>query len=140
MEIIVYTQFDNVKKNKLQSEIYNATNLGPIMVFDFKILFKLLKQKISEEVIIVFLISSVDELDFLISNKEKLFHSRFILILLNDEEDLTSKGLSLYPRYIDIRHAFKEVSAILDNMIRKNIQNGWEGRKRDLVASTGEKT
>ncbi len=124
MEIIVYTQFDNVKKNELQSEIYNATNLGPIMVFNFKILFKLLKQKISEEVIIVFLISSVDELDFLISNKEKLFHSRFILILPNDEEDLTSKGLSLYPRYIDTRHSFKDVSAILDNMINKTVEKG----------------
>jgi hypothetical protein len=35
------------KKNKLQGEIYNATNWGTIMVFDYKILFKLLKQKIS---------------------------------------------------------------------------------------------
>lgn len=119
MEIIIYTQKDNPQKDTLLKRISQVSNLTYVMAFDFDNLFRLVKSKVSDQVIIVFFISSAKELDFLILNRRHLFNSRYILILPSEEESIVSKGLSLYPRYIAHRaYGFKDVAAILDKMIR----------------------
>ena len=121
MEIIIYSQIDNPQKDKLLREISQVKSLTHVMAFDFKDLFRLVKSKISDQVIIVFLISSAEELEFLISHKDRLFNSRYILILLNEEESIISKGFSLFPKYLtNADYEFTDVAAVLDKMIQNH--------------------
>ena len=121
MEIIIYTQINNAHKDKLLKEISQIINLTPVMVFDFEILFNFLKSKRSGQVVIVFLISEIEELEFLISNKVNLFNSRIILILPDRDDNFVSKGLSLYPRFHShVNYGFKDVSAVLNKMIQNH--------------------
>ena len=123
MEIIIYAQTENSQSKKLQSEIMKTSDIQPIIVFDFKSLFNVLRNHLSGEVIIVFLISFEEELDFLISSKKQLFNSRNILILPNKEKKFISKGLSLYPRYIaHPSHDLKDVSLVLNKMVQNHMQ------------------
>ena len=121
MEVIIYSKNDNPQKDKLIREVSQISNLTYVMTFDFKNLFSLVKSKISNQIVIVFLISSSKELEYLISNREYLFNSRFILILLEEEESSVSKALSLSPRYLaHTGYGFKDVAAVIDKMIRNN--------------------
>ena len=121
MEIIVYTQFDKHKNEILQNEIYQSINSRPTMVSNFKQLAKILQQKISGDVLIVFFISSIDELDYLTLNNGLLFNNRFIFILLNGNQVMVSKGLSLYPRYIaHMNHNFKDISAVVKRIVQNS--------------------
>ncbi len=128
MEIIIYTQKENPQRDNLIKRISQVLNLTYVMAFDFENLFLFVKSKLSDQVIIVFLISTVNELDFLISNRKHLFNSRYILILSSEEESMVSKALSLYPRHLaHTANGFKDVAAILDKMIRNNHVNEPEG-------------
>jgi len=121
MEIILYAHAANTQKDRLQKKIVQATGQAPDLVCDFDSLFKTIKLKISEHVIIIFLITSVEELDFLNSNAARLFNSRLILILPDEKDSSISKGLHLYPRYIAyMSHDFKDVCAVLNKMIQYN--------------------
>jgi hypothetical protein len=123
MEIIIYTQTENSQCKKLQSDIMKTSDIQPIMAFDFKRLFNVLRNHLFGEVIIVFLISFEEELDFLISSKEQLFNSRHILILPNKEREFFSKSLPLYPRYIAYsNHDLNNVSLVLNKMVRNHMQ------------------
>lgn len=135
MEIIVYTQTDNSQNEKLQREIIRTLDIQPVMAFDFKSLFDTLRYRLSREIIIVFFISFEDELDFLVSNKNKLFNSRCIMILSDKSENLTSKVLSLSPRYIaHPNQNFKDISAVLNKMIQNN-----ERQKKNLRAEESQR-
>ncbi len=124
MEIIAYTQFDKRKKEILGNEIYQSINSRPKMVSNFKQLAKALNQKISGDVLIVFFISSMDELDYLTQNNGLLFNSRFIFILLNGNQEMVSKGLSLYPRYIaHMNRDFKDISAVVKRIVQYDERN-----------------
>jgi len=102
-----------------------------VLALDFKSLFRLVKLKISDQVIIVFLISSVEDLDSLIANKERLFNSRYILILPNEEENLFSKAFLLYPRYLShTSYGFKDVIQVLEKMIKNNKTNPSVGQSK----------
>ena len=123
METIIYTQSENRQSQKLQNEILRTSSVQPVMVNDFEGLFKSLWHRISGEVIIVFLVSSENELDLLISNREKLLNSRYILILPSGADDLISKGLSLYPRYLSsTSDGFMDVAAVVRKLIENNIE------------------
>ena len=116
MEIIVFSNRDNNLKHLLVKEISHIPNLEYRMNFDFDTLFETIKFKASD-VVIVFLISFEDELDFLISTKRRFFNSRLILILPDTEKTLVSKGLSLHPRYLAQKdQGFRDVAAVLDKM------------------------
>lgn len=117
MEIILYTHVDNTQKDKLIKKISRFTNLTPVMVFDFKSLLNIIKRRISAQIIIIFLISSHEELDDLIVNKSCLFNTRSIIILPDNREMLSSKALSLHPKYIaHDNHDFCDVCAVLNKM------------------------
>lgn len=121
MEIIIYSHGDNPQKDKLLKEVSQVSNLTYVMASDFKSLFSLVKSKISDQVVIVFLISLDKELEFLISNRMHLFNSRYIIILPNEEERIISIGFSLSPRYLaHTGYGFKDVAAVLENMIKHN--------------------
>ena len=121
MEIIIYSDRDNPQKETLLKEISQVSNLTYVMTFDLESLFHLVKSKVSDQVVIVFLISHEKELETLISNRVRLFNSRYILTLTNEEESLTSKALLLYPRYLAYTgYGFKDVAAVLDKMIKSN--------------------
>ncbi|MEA1968003.1 MAG: hypothetical protein U9N77_07265, partial [Thermodesulfobacteriota bacterium] len=84
-------------------------------------MFSLVKSKVSDQVVIVLFICYEKELEFLIANRVRLFNARFILILTNGGESLTSKALLLYPRYLAYTgYGFKDVAAVLDKMINGN--------------------
>ena len=133
MEVIIYSQNDNPQKNRLIREVSQIPDLTYAMTFDFKNLFRLVKSKISDQVVIIFLISSSKELEYLISNREYLFNSRFILILLDEEESLISKALSLSPRYLaHTGYGFTDVAAVIDKMIQNNDKiSTWNDTKRN---------
>jgi len=119
MEIIIYSDKDNLYKDTLIKEVSQVSNLTYVVAFDFERLFRLVKLKVSDQVVIVFLISSVKELTFLSSNRAHLFNSRYILILPNEEESLISMGFSLFPRYLaHTGYGFKDVAAVLEKMIK----------------------
>ncbi len=118
MEIIIYTPFDKAKQDMLQKEIYQNVKCHSIMVSNFKELSEVLQQKISGHVLIIFFISSIKELEYLQANNAILFNSRFIFILLEGNDEMVSKGLSLYPRYIaHMKHDFKDISAVVKRII-----------------------
>ena len=124
MEIIVFSNRDNSQKDLLLKEISQIPNLEYRMSFDFDTLFETVKWKASD-VVIVFLISFEDELDFLIANKRRFFTSRFILILPDAEKTLVSKGLSLHPRYLaQTDYGFRDVAAVLDKMVNTKNMGG----------------
>lgn len=121
MQIILYSHTSNTQKNRLQKVIAQATGQTPDLVFDFDSLFTTIKLKMSEQLILILLISSIEELDFLCSDKVRLFNSPVILILPDEEESSISKGLSLYPRYLaHSSRDFKDVTAVLNKMIQYN--------------------
>ncbi len=118
MEIILYANAANTQKDRFEEKIIQVIKQTSDLVGDFDTLFETIKLKLSEH-IIVFLISSVEELDFLNANKARLFNSRIILILPDQRDDLISKGLLLYPRYIaHMSRDFKDVSSVLNKMIQ----------------------
>ncbi len=119
MEFVFYARQTNHQKEILLKKIIQITKQTPDLACDFDALFKIIKQKISEPVIIIFLISCAEELDFLSANKALLFNSRLIVILPDEKESSISKGFSLIPRYIAyMSHDFKDVSAVLKKMIQ----------------------
>ncbi|CCK82275.1 hypothetical protein [Desulfobacula toluolica] len=121
MDIIIYSDAGNTQKDKLEKEIYHVCNIMPVMVFDFKSFFNVIKSRLYGQYIVVFLIKSAEELEFLYSNKQKLFSSQYILILPNEDKQLIKKGLLLYPRYLAFAcHGFKDMSAVLNKMIWNN--------------------
>jgi len=123
MEIIIYAHMDNAQKDALLKKASRVSNLIPVMVFDLKDLFHLMKKKLSRQIIMVFLISSKKELEYLDSNRIYLSNTRHIIILPNDEKTLASKALSLYPRYLAyMNHGFSDVCAVLDKMIQNDAQ------------------
>jgi len=124
MEVIIYSNKDHPHKDTLLKKMSWASNLKYVLALDFKSLFRLVKLKVSDQVIIVFLISSVEDLDSLIANKESLFNSKYILILPNEEERLLSKAFLLYPRYLShTSYGFKDVIQVLEKMIKNNKAN-----------------
>ncbi len=128
MEVIIYTDIDAAQKDSLIKKTSRVSDLTPLIVCDFNSLLHLLKSKISGKVIIVFLISSMEELDRLVHYKSDIINTQYIIILPNQEEALTSKALSLYPRYLAHKnHGFEDVCAVLNKMIQNNI------RKENLI-------
>lgn len=123
MEIIVFSNRDNNLKDVLVKGISQIPNLDYRMIFDFDTLLETVKFKTSD-VVIVFLISFEEELDFLITNKRRFFNSRFILILPDTAKTLVSKGLSLHPRYIaQTDYGFRDVAAVLEKMVNNKVNN-----------------
>ena len=135
MEIIIYTHIDNAQKDTLLKKISQVSNMKPVMVFDLKSLFNLMKSKISRQVIIVFLISSAEEFEHLDLNREYLSNTQCIIILPNSEETMVSKALSLYPRYLAyINEGFEDVCAVLNKMIQNN------AREENRILNDHQKT
>jgi hypothetical protein len=123
METIIYTNPDNAQKDCLLKEVSQVIPV-PIMVFDFKNLFGILKSKLSGQVLVAFNISDAQELEHLRSNKHYLFNTRYIIILPSREESLISKALSLYPRYLaHTDYRLKDVAAVLKKMNQNYDQN-----------------
>jgi hypothetical protein len=138
MEIIIYAHKENDQKDKLQKKISQVSNTTPAIAFDFEDLFNLMRSKISGYVIIVFLISSAKELEFLDSNRKYLTNTRYIIILPNGEDTLVFSALSLYPRYLaHTHHNFNDVSAVLGKMIQNYTREEKQiirAHKKNLIA------
>ena len=121
MEIVLYTDIDNSQKENLIKEIYRGAGLSPIMTFDFESLFNFIKLKRRGRVVILFLISSTEELAQLNAFRTHLTRLRFILILTGDAENLIEEGFNLYPRYLAYtNYGFRDVSAVLKQMVHNS--------------------
>ncbi|MFO7884212.1 MAG: hypothetical protein R6U68_05265 [Desulfobacteraceae bacterium] len=117
MEIIVFSNRDNSQRDLLLREISKVSDLRYRMTFDFDTLFDGVKGMPPDGVVVI-LITFEEEIDFFISNRKRLFYSRCILILPDEEEILISKGCSLYPRYIaQTDDGFRDVAAVLNKMV-----------------------
>lgn len=119
MEVIVFAHPDNAQKDVLLKQVSQITHSTPVMVSDFKGLVNALKFKITEQVIIVFLISSGKELITLGSKRSCLFNTQHIIILPDHGDEMASKALSLYPRYLTyMSNGFKDVGHVVNKMIQ----------------------
>lgn len=120
MEVIIYSHADNCQKDILLKQISQTVQPKPIVLYSFKGLFQLLKSKVSGAAIIVFLITSENEVDTLISCRSHLFNTKYIIILPSDKEPLTSKALSLHPSYLNyMNQDYTNVGRVLNKMIQK---------------------
>lgn len=123
MEIIIYSHPDNSQKDVLLKRISHHTHPLPVMVFDFDGLFRLLKSRLSGQYIVVFLISSDDELKRLGSRRSSLFNTHFIIVVPDSDDLLASKAISLQPRYLArMNHTFNDVCAVLNKMINNSVK------------------
>jgi hypothetical protein len=119
LEIIIYTQTENTQKNLLLKQISKIGQPVSVMIFDIEGLFQQLKSKVSGETILVFLISSEEELDALLENKTRFFNIRFIILLSEDHKDLVSKALAMQPRYLGYTtNDYTDVGNVLNKMIK----------------------
>jgi hypothetical protein len=120
METVIYTHADNALKDTLLNEVAQVVQ-APAMVFNFETLFNWLKSKITDQVVIVFYISSAEELKYLHSHKGRLFNTRYIIILSSRSETSISNALALYPRYLAYEdQGFKDVASVLNKMRQNN--------------------
>lgn len=119
MEIIIYTQTENTQKNLLLKQISKIGQPVSVMIFEIEDLFQQLKLKVSGETILVFLISSEEELDALLENKTRFFNIRFIILLSEDHKDWVSKALAMQPRYLGYKtNDYTDVGNVLNKMIK----------------------
>ncbi|WP_462269869.1 hypothetical protein [Desulfobacter sp.] len=124
MEIIIYTQTENTQKNLLLKQISKIGQPVSVIIFEIEDLFQQLKLKVSGETILVFLISSEEELDALLENKTRLFNIRFIILLSEDHKDWVSKALAMQPRYLGYTaNDYTDVGNVLNKMIKKSVIN-----------------
>ena len=125
MQIIIYTDVNNSQNFILLKEISKIANSTSAVVFDFDSLFNLLKSKISDDVVIAFHISFLKELQYLDLNRVYLSNTRYIIILSNENEELTSIALSLHPRYLTYSNqGFHDVTAVLNKINQNFARNG----------------
>ena len=118
MEVVIYAHPDNKKKEDLLKMIFHKVTSKPVMIFDFERLFDLLRGKISGQLIFVFLISNENEIEVLMAARSSFFNSRTIIILPDNQNDMTQKALSLQPSYIAyINDGFEDVCAVLNKIM-----------------------
>ena len=120
MDVVIYTDPDNPEKDILLKQVSPMIPTAPVMVFSIKGLFQLLKYRVSGEIIVVFLISSEDELDTLARDRPNLFNTRHIIILPGHRDTMVSKALALEPRYLEFTtHGYVDIGNVLMKMIRQ---------------------
>lgn len=120
MEIIVNINPGNEMGTSLFNTISRNTAVKPTATYGLESFFTLMNSKISNEVVAVFLISSVEELDQIADHPLYLKNSKYIFILADHDQPLINKALSLHPRYISYaQDGFGDVSAVLNKMLRK---------------------
>ena len=118
MEVVIYAHPDNKKKEDLLKMIFHKVTSKSVMVFDFERLFELLRGKLSGQLIFVFLISNENEIEVLMASRSSFFNSRTIIILPDNQDDMTQKALSLQPSYIAyINYGFEDVCDVLNKIM-----------------------
>lgn len=120
MDIIIYSQPDNLHKTALLKKVSEFIHISPVMVFDLDGLFQLLRSKISGKVIVLFLITTEKELDRMRTDRAYLFNTKFIIVLPEKGKDIEARGLFLQPRYLGyVQDGFFDVCSVLKKMIEK---------------------
>ncbi len=125
MDIVIYSKIENEHLASLQFEIENNLERSPLIVHEFGSLFDKLKEKVSSNLILVFLITTENELDCLSSCRSKMSPLSFILILPHGRSDIASRALQFQPRYLGYADDdFKDICSVLKKMIsNKEVQN-----------------
>ena len=117
MEIIVNTNPENEFRFQLLNKISQEIGIEPTTTFGLESFFKLMRFKVSSQIIATFLISSGRELEQMAYKRHCLGDSRYILILFDDDHIMTSKALSLHPRYLAYtQDGFDDVCAVLKKL------------------------
>lgn len=121
MEVIVCASFQNELTTELSDKISLYVTANLISVFSFKSFFDLMRSKVAGHIIIVFMISSLEELDHLSANRQHLKNATYVFILIEDNPSMISTALSLYPRYIAfIQDGFDDVCMVLAKLIQQH--------------------
>lgn len=120
MDVIIYADPDNPEKDVLLKQVSLMIPRAPVMVFSIRGLFTLLKSRVSGEIIVVFLISSEDELDTLARDRPNFFNTRHVIILTGHSDSMVSKALALEPRYLEFtNNGYTDIGNVLLKMIRQ---------------------
>lgn len=78
-----------------------------------------LEQPIPEQLIVVLLVASREDLSGIMTLRELLLDRRIILVLPDDEPETASRGHMLRPRFITYREGdYGDVSVVLGRMIK----------------------
>jgi hypothetical protein len=100
MELLVYTHIDDPLSQRLYKDLKGISNLCSTFYTQYEGFSDAVKKSLIGQTIIVFSVSSQEDILILQSLKEYVGGTRLILILPNREETLRKKGYSLYPRLI----------------------------------------
>lgn len=120
MEIIVNTNPGNELSTSLINKISQNTAINPIATHGLGSFFNLMKSKAADEIIAVFLISSLEELEQIEGQQIFLKTSTYLFVLAADDQTLIKKALSLYPRYIAYEQdGLDDVCLVLNKMTQK---------------------
>jgi len=119
MEIIVNMGKKDARGISLLDAISQQIGVKPTETFGLESFCKLMKSRISGQVIAVFLITSSQELEQMIARQSSLGNAKNIIILEKDFHILMPKALSLKPSFItSVNNGFfDDVCAVLRKMI-----------------------
>ena len=118
MEVVIYNKEGSSGPALLHGMVERVTGRRPVNAYSLDELFGILKSRVSGEMIIIFVIRAESELDALTVRKSKLLDSRIIIVLPEEEGDLTAKALTLHPRYMGYGNGgYADVGAVLSKML-----------------------
>lgn len=118
MELIVYSRSNHWGK-KFRNAMDGSLKAKIMMVSEPDSLFELARKAPYGQGILVLIITSEKEIEWLVGQKSRLMESSCIVILEKKSGNIFSKSLLLYPRFIT--HAslgFKDVAAVLSKRIK----------------------
>ncbi len=123
--LLFHTKSDNVLLKKLIKSIKNLLPDDNIIIFhDLKGMSESLKKMVYGSDLIILIAKNNLELDGILSLKEKLVDHQLIIVLPDDEKDISSKASQLYPRFIGYLDAtYLNVIAVLEKMVRNSKEN-----------------
>ncbi len=118
MEIIVNMDEMDATGTSLLNAISHNIGVKSTETFGLDCFCKLMRSRISSQVIVVFLITSLKEIEKLAERRFYLGNANIIIILRKDFDALMPKALSLRPRFItSVNNGFDEVCAVLRKII-----------------------
>lgn len=118
MEVIVNMDEKDDAGVSLLNAITRHIGVNSTETFGLDCFCKLMRSRISGQVIVVFLIASLQELEKLVDRRIYLGNAKIIIILKKDFHALMPVALSLHPRFItSVSNGFDEVCAVLSKII-----------------------
>ncbi len=118
MKILIYTHPDKRNSSSYLKTIPEKVPATTVAVFDFKGFFDMLRSERIGQVIAVLMISSDQELEDFIAIKGLLYDGPVVIILLDYEDSMISRALSLKPKFLAFRR--NDIDAVCE-VIKKLI-------------------